>query len=95
MPSAYISGLNRELDEATPEAQLYKPDLKQRFLDWFDSVPEISRYRPYSMVELEQALGTQGRYISPVLISLGWVRRRRWSGNGAYLRYWVPAEFKT
>lgn len=89
--SAYIKSLQRIFEieaEATP--QLSKSDLKNRFIDWFASVPEISRIRPYSMVELERALGTQGRFLSPILEGLGWERRRKWSINGANLRYWVP-----
>ena len=90
MPSAYIRSLQRILEaEAAPE-ELSKPDLKLRFVEWFASVPEISRVRPYSMVELERALGTQGRFLSPVLESLEWERRRKWSSNGPSPRYWVP-----
>lgn len=92
MPSAYIRSLQRSLEAETATQQLYKPRLKQRFLDWFDSVPEISRVRPYSMVELEQALGTQGKFLSPVLLSLGWERRRKWSSKGQSPRYWVPPD---
>ena len=91
MPSAYIAALNRELAAEAKPVQLSKSDLRQRFLDWFDSVPEISRIRPYSMVELEQALGTQGKYLSSILLSLGWERRRKWSSREQYHRYWVPS----
>lgn len=88
--SAFIKSLQRSIEaEAVPQ-QLPKPDLKQRFIEWFASVPEISRVRLYSMVELERALGTQGRFLSPILVSLGWVRRRKWSSKGASPRYWVP-----
>lgn len=90
MTSAYISSLRRSLAEEADAPQLSKPDLRQRFLDWLDSQPEISRFRPYSMTELEKALGTQGRYLSPVLLRLGWERRRKWTGKTQYLRYWVP-----
>jgi hypothetical protein len=90
MTSAYISSLRRSLAGETEAPQLSKPDLRQRFLDWLDSQPEISRFRPYSMTELEKALGTQGRYLSPVLLRLGWERRRKWTGKTQYLRYWVP-----
>lgn len=92
MSSAFIRSLQRGLEaeaEAGPQ-QLSKPDLKQRFVEWFANVPEISRVRPYSMVELEQALGTQGRFLAPILESLGWERRRKWSSRGANPRYWVP-----
>lgn len=77
--SAFIKSLQRSLEiEAGAAVLLSKPGLKERFIDWFASVPEISRVRPYSMVELERALGTQGRFLSPVLESLGWERRRKW-----------------
>ncbi len=90
MSSAYISALNRSLITEIQSGQISKPDLHQRFLDWFGSVPEISRIRPYSMVELERALNTQGRYLSPVLLNLGWRRHRKWSSHAHYLRYWLP-----
>jgi hypothetical protein len=88
--SAFIKSLQRSLETEEEPQQLFKPDLKQRFIEWFASVPEISRVRPYSMVELERALGTQGRFLAPVLESLGWERRRKWSSTGGNPRYWVP-----
>lgn len=92
MSSAYIRSLQRTLhDEAAPQ-QLFKPDLKERFIEWFTSVPEISRFRPYSMAELERALGTQGRLLSPVLLNLGWERRRKWSSKRQSPRYWIPPQ---
>lgn len=92
MPSAYIRSLQRSFEvEGTPQ-KLFKSDLKKRFIEWFASVPEISRVRPYSMVELERELGTQGRFLSPVLYALGWERRRKWSSTGQSPRYWVPPE---
>jgi hypothetical protein len=91
VPSAYIRALNRELAN-TAAAPPSKPDLRQRFLDWHASLPEIARLRPFAMAELEQALGTQGKYLSPVLLSLGWQRRRKWSSRGQYNRYWLPSE---
>ena len=90
MSSAYIRSLQRSLDAEAEPQKLFKPDLKPRFIEWFASVPEISRNRPYSMVELERALGTQGRFLSPVLLNLGWERRRKWSSNGQSPRYWLP-----
>ena len=90
MPSAYINQLNRELEAERATAQPVKPDLRQRFIDWYEGLPEISRNRHFAMVELERALGTQGKYLSPILISLGWQRKRRWTGQGHYNRYWVP-----
>lgn len=92
MPSAYIRSLQRslEVEADAGRQQLSKPDMKQRFIEWFASVTEISRVRPYSMAELEMALGTQGRFLNPVLYALGWERRRKWSSKSASPRYWVP-----
>lgn len=93
MPSVYIRRLQSSLEAETHvglQPQHATSDLKQRFVEWFNNVPEISRSRPYSMVELERALGTQGRFLSPILESLGWERRRKWSSKGANPRYWVP-----
>lgn len=90
MRSAMTAAWRRELLEEASAARLSKPDLKQRFLAWFDNQPEISRVRPYSMVELERALGAPGRLLSPVILSLGWERRRKWSNKGPCSRYWVP-----
>lgn len=93
--TAYIKSLQQMIDQ--DEAKAHCPpasDLKTRFLDWFASVPEISRSRPYSMVEMERALDTQGRYLSPVLLNLGWKRHRKWSSKGQYLRYWVPPGYQ-
>jgi hypothetical protein len=90
MSSAYIRSLQRSLETDDVPQELFKPDLKQRFIEWFASVPEICRVRPWSMVEFERALGTQGRFLSPVLEGLGWERGRKWSTKGANPRYWVP-----
>lgn len=90
MSSAYVKSLQRALEAEEPPAQLSKRDLESRLLTWLNSQPEISRLRPYAMSELEKALGTQGRYLSPVLFHLGWERRRKWTGKTHYLRYWVP-----
>lgn len=64
--------------------------LRARFLAWYNGLPEISRCRPFAMVEIEQALNTQGRYLSPILLSEGWQRKRKWNSKGQYHRYWVP-----
>ena len=90
MPSAMTTAWSRELLAEAGTAQLSKSDLKQRFIAWFDSQPEISRVRPYAMSELEQATGAPGRILSAVLLSLGWERRRKWSSRGQSPRYWVP-----
>lgn len=88
--SAYIKSLQRSLEAEEPPAQLSNSDLETRFLAWLNSQPEISRIRPYAMSELEQALGTQGRHLSAVLLRHGWARRRKWASRTQYLRYWVP-----
>jgi hypothetical protein len=90
MPSAYIRSLQRSLAAEAASPELSQLDLKQRFIQWYNGVPEISRVRPYSMVELESALGTQGRFLSPILESLGWERRRKWSSTGQSPRFWMP-----
>ena len=90
MTSAYIAALNRELQAKADQAQSAKPDLRQRFFEWYASLPEITQHRPFAMAELEQALGTQGKYLSPVLLDNGWQRKRKWSTQGQYLRFWVP-----
>ena len=89
MQSAYIARLNRELQEPT-EAESSQRSLQQRFIDWYDALPEISRSRPFAMTELEAALTTQGKYLSPILLKLGWSRARKWSSRGQYHRYWTP-----
>jgi len=39
------------------------------------------------MSEFEEALKTQNKWISPVLLELGWQRKRIWSTSGQYHRY--------
>lgn len=90
--SAYIKSLKRSLEAEEAQPLLSKVNLETRFLAWLDTQPEISRLRPYGMIELERGLDTQGRYLSPVLLRLGWQRRRKWSSTGQYHRYWVPPD---
>ena len=90
MRTAMTAAWNRELQEEAAVREPFKQDIKQRFLAWFDSQPDVSRIRPYSMVELERALNTPGKTLSAVLLSLGWERRRKWSSKGHSPRYWVP-----
>ncbi|TAL70978.1 MAG: hypothetical protein EPN79_05360 [Burkholderiaceae bacterium] len=89
--SAYLQLLDRF---ATVQAPIPSP-LRQRFLDWFTSLPEFTRDRPFSMTEFEVALGSRGKFISPVLLALGWQRKRRWSSRGQYHRYWIPPHMGT
>ena len=95
MPTAYIATLNREMGGCEDQAPSAVPDLRQQLLDWHTNLPEITRQRPFAMVELEQALSTQGKYLSPVLLNLGWQRRRRWASHGQYNRYWLPPVLNT
>jgi hypothetical protein len=53
--------------------------LRDRFVSWYGSLPAVSRERRFAMSELEVALKTQGKYISPVLLEFGWRRKRVWS----------------
>lgn len=86
--SAYVKMLNRQTEAGAPAT----PPLRQKFVDWYCTLPEIARNRPFSMMEFERALATQGKYISPVLLELGWQRKRRWNSRGQYHRYWVPPQ---
>jgi hypothetical protein len=88
----YAAQLRREAEARRAQrAQPAQPSsLHRRFVDWYGSVPAVSRERRFSMAEFEAALKTQGRYISPVLLELGWRRKRIWSTTGQYHRYWVP-----
>lgn len=88
MKSAYIAGLNAGLEVAS--APPAAPSLRQRFIDWYAVLPEIARQRPFAMVELERALSTQGKYLSPILLEFGWRRGRKWRSRGQYNRYWIP-----
>lgn len=86
--SAYISQLNKQVAAVSPPSE--PPSLRQRFVEWYQNLPEFSRVRAFSMSEFETAMATQGKYISPVLLKLGWRRRRIWSTGGQYHRYWQP-----
>lgn len=84
--NAYI----KLMQQCVPADSPAESPLRQQFLEWYGALPEIARIRPFSMTEFERALGTQGKYISPVLLALGWQRKRRWNSVGQYHRYWVP-----
>lgn len=92
MSSAYISTLKRMLDAEAERPLAGLPSLQDRFLAWYAALPEVSRDRPFAMVEFEHALQTQGKYLSPVLLQLGWSRKRKWTGRGQYHRYWVKSD---
>lgn len=83
--SAYLHSLKQSVGKFQE-----RPDLRQRVAAWFAGLPEISRSRAFSMSEVEEALKVPGRLLSPVLLALGWRRKRKWTGQGQYPRYWVP-----
>lgn len=89
MESAYASKMRMLSLQSATEVSVM-PCLHQRFSDWYKSLPEISRHRPFAMAEFELALNVPGKLISPVLLSMGWTRKRKWTGGGHYPRYWVP-----
>jgi hypothetical protein len=88
--SAYIAELNKRLAAQSPPAQ--PQSLRARFLNWYRELPAFTRDRIFSMSEFEAALKTTGRFISPVLLELGWRRKRIWSTTGQYHRYWQPPQ---
>jgi hypothetical protein len=92
MTSAYISRL-REEHRRCDKADAGKPKLRDRVIAWYSELPEVAKGRPFAIAEIERALDTQGKYLSSVLLELGWRRRRRWSSTGQYNRYWVPPNF--
>lgn len=91
MCSAYLRSLEKLL---TPPASKPKvPPLEARFLEWFNSLPEFTRNRFWSIQEIAVALGTQPRFLSPILVAHNWVRNRKWDNKKHYHRYWVPPTF--
>lgn len=90
--SAYIAELRRQTAEAAAcePQQTQSASLRDRFLAWHGGLPPLTRDRPFSMKEFEVALKTQGKYISPILLDLGWQRIRVWASTGQYHRYWQP-----
>lgn len=87
MTNVYIARL---IKSVSLESQEHRSPLQERFLQWYKALPEISRQRPFAMQEFEAGLGTQGKYISAVLVNLGWQRKRKWTSKGHYHRYWLP-----
>jgi hypothetical protein len=84
--SAYLNSLNQEIGSE----HVGSPDLRATLLAWYAGLPEFARERAFSMSEIEAAVGSQGRYISAVLVALGWRRGRKWTSKRHYLRTWVP-----
>jgi hypothetical protein len=88
--NAYVAELNRQIAAQSPPVQ--PKCLRQRFLDWYRELPAFTRDRIFAMSEFEAALKAQGKQISPVLLELGWRRKRIWSTSGQYHRYWQPPQ---
>ena len=86
--SAYLRSLEKLLPP--PASKPKVPPLEARFLEWFNTLPEFTRNRPFSMREFEIALGTQGRHLGGVLTTLGWTRGRQWQDRRRYFRQWFP-----
>ncbi len=91
---AYIYQLQKIAEDVARQEHPQHPEekLENRFVIWFNSLPPLTRQRYFSMSEFEQALHTQGKYLSPVLLKLGWQRKRVWAGQ-RYGRYWIPPTF--
>jgi hypothetical protein len=87
--SAYLNSLKREMLSNLP-----KRTRESKLSEWFDTQPEISRQRPYSMGEIERDTGIAGRLLGELLIRLGWTRHRRWSSKTSYRRYWLPPNYR-
>jgi hypothetical protein len=85
----YLAQLNKQSEARTAKPR-QPSSLRDRLTDWYAGLPEVSRDRRYSMSEIEAALKTQGKYLSAVLLELGWRRKRIWSTTGQYHRYWEP-----
>jgi hypothetical protein len=86
--SAYIAELNRLVAAQSPPS---KPQsLGLRIQEWYRALPAVARERPFAISEFEAALKTQGKFIGPVLLELGWRRRRLFKTQGPYSRFWVP-----
>src|SRR5450631_785969 len=75
MTSAYIRELNRLLEPERPVSQ--PKSLKQRFLDWYLSLPEFTRNRAFSMSEFEAAQ-FQACFNRAVSSSVASERDRHW-----------------
>jgi hypothetical protein len=90
MSSLYIKELMRGVEQAGAAAEAKPSSLRQRLEAWHSSLPLASRNRPFAMVELEQATGVAGRFLSATLIQAGWTRKRRWQGTAHYYRFWLP-----
>ncbi len=88
--SAYLKYLKSGISYPDILGSQSPRSLEDRFKLWFFELPEVTRNRPWSMSELEKALHTQGKYLSPILLRAGWVRRRQWNSKKQYHRYWVP-----
>ena len=67
--SAYIAELNRLVAAQSPPPR--PQSLRTRFVDWYESLPEFTRARPFSMSEFEAALKNSGKIHKRYAISGG------------------------
>lgn len=89
--SAYIQKLRESVEDLAPTVP-QPTTLREKLISWFTALPAPTRNRPFSMLEFEVALGAAGRNISPILIELGWQRKRLWTGREHYHRVWNPPQ---
>lgn len=75
---------------AARRAEREKP-LHVKIQEWWDSLPESERNRPYTMDEFVCQFKTAPGLIGNALHRLGWRRGRKW-GKGGYGRYWVRSD---
>ncbi len=68
-------------------AERLKP-LHVKIQEWWATLPETERDRPFTMNEFARQFKTSPGLIGNALHQLGWQRGRRW-GKGSYRRYWL------
>jgi len=89
--SAYIAQLDRQVAEnlkaqAAFDAELNKP-LTLKIREWWETLPDEEKYRPYSMCELVEIFKVAPGRLGISLIEAGWSRFRSWRAAN-YRRWW-------
>jgi hypothetical protein len=74
LSGACLAELNK-LTEAQRSRSSQPSSVSDRFKRWYHLLPAVSRNRRFSMSVFEAAPRTQGKFISPVLLELGWRSR--------------------
>lgn len=81
--------LNREKYRLEREKTVVH-SLPVRIETWFNSLPEESQKRAWSMYEFKMLFPDEiPQRIGAALFALGWERRRQWKDNQPAMRYWV------